>query len=116
MNRDLDNLTPLDARNSLLMDHSERKATHLKAPLVSDYPTSTVSSLTSYDRLPAYRDHTPPPRRFGPRESTETLVNSAASIGERHHRNTSRESDGVSPPPIARQPTVPNMGYRGIAY
>ncbi|KAI9878722.1 MAG: hypothetical protein M1830_010682 [Pleopsidium flavum] len=116
MNRDLDNLTPLDARNSLLMDPSEYKESRLKAPLVSGYPMSTVSSHTSYDRIPNYRDQTPPPRRFGPGESTENLVSSAASIEERHHRSTSRESDGVSPPPVGRQPTVPNMGYRGMAY
>ncbi len=116
LNRDLDNLTPLDARNSLLMDPSDYKDSRLKAPLVSGYPMSTVSSHTSYDRLPTYRDQTPPPRRFGPGESTENLVNSAASSGESHHRSTSHESDSVSPPPVGRQPTVPNVGYRGMAY
>jgi hypothetical protein len=33
LNRDLDNLTPLDARNSLLMDPSDYKDSRLKAPL-----------------------------------------------------------------------------------
>ena len=116
LNRDLDNLTPLDARNSLLMEPPGYNDSRAKAPLVSGYPTSTMSSRPSYDKLPSYRDQTPPPRRFGPRESTENLVGSTASIGHGHNRSTSPENYGVSPPPMGRQPTVPDMGYRGIAY
>ncbi|KAL8694281.1 MAG: hypothetical protein Q9218_001049 [Villophora microphyllina] len=104
LNRDLDNLTPLDARNSLLMDPAEYK--DAKNPHVRGYPMSTYSSRTSYDAPRSYRDETPPPRTWGRRESTENLVNSAASLGHRHERSRSRDSFGASPPPIMREPTL----------
>ena len=116
VNRDLDNLTPLDARNSLLMDPADYK--DAKDPHVQGYPMGTYSSRTSYDAVRPYRDETPPPRPWGGRrESTENLVSSAASLGHRHDRSNSRESFGVSPPPVTREPTVPDFGdYRGRAY
>ncbi|KAL8805105.1 MAG: hypothetical protein Q9182_002195 [Xanthomendoza sp. 2 TL-2023] len=115
LNRDLDNLTPLDARNSLLMDPADYK--DAKNAHVGEYPMSTYSSRTSYEAVRPYRDATPPPRPWGRRESTENLVNSAASIGQRHERSGSRESDDGSPLPQIRQPTVPDLGnYRGRAY
>ncbi|KAL8840928.1 MAG: hypothetical protein Q9170_001121 [Blastenia crenularia] len=113
LNRDLDNLTPLDARNSLLMDPAEYK--DAKNPQARGYPMSTYSNQTSYDAVRPYRDETPPPRPWG-RESTENLVNSAASLGRRHERSTSRDSGVASPPPLTRGPTVPDVGdYRGRA-
>ncbi|KAL8972870.1 MAG: hypothetical protein Q9183_000297 [Haloplaca sp. 2 TL-2023] len=116
VNRDLDNLTPLDARNSLLMDPADYK--DAKDPHVQGYLMGTYSSRTSYDAVRPYRDETPPPRPWGARrESTENLVSSAASLGHRHDRSNSRESFGVSPPPVSREPTVPDFGdYRGRAY
>ena len=114
-NRDLDNLTPLDARNSLLMDPADYK--DVKDPQVRGYPMSTYSTRTSYDAGRPYRDETPPPRPWGRRESTENLVSSAASLGHRHERSNSRESGVTSPPPLSRGPTVPDFGdYRGRAY
>ena len=113
LNRDLDNLTPLDARNSLLMDPAEYK--DAKAPQVRSYPMSNYSGRSSSEVLRPYRDQTPP-RRWTRRESSENLVSSAASIGH-HQRSDSRDSDRVSPPPMARQPTVPSvMDYHGRAY
>ena len=112
INRDLDDLTPLDARNSLLIDPMEYK--DVKNFQGKSYPLSTYSRRSSSPFTP-YRDETPPPRRArGIRDSSENLVSSAAKMG--HRRSISRESDGVSPPPIDRQPTVPNMGYHGQAY
>jgi hypothetical protein len=114
INRDLDDLTPLDARNSLLIDPIDY--TDTKNPSAKAYPLSTYTRRTSSTMAP-YRDETPPPRRTrGMNESTENLVSSASSMGHRHNRSTSRESDGLSPPPVGRQPTVPDMGYRGGAY
>ncbi|KAK4693955.1 hypothetical protein P7C71_g3539, partial [Lecanoromycetidae sp. Uapishka_2] len=115
INRDLDDLTPLDARNSLLIDPVDY--TDTKNPQVKAYPLSTYTRRTSSPMTP-YRDtETPPPRRArGMNESTENLVSSASSMGHRHNRSTSRESDGLSPPRAGRQPTVPDMGYRGVAY
>ncbi|KAL8913615.1 MAG: hypothetical protein Q9171_001580 [Xanthocarpia ochracea] len=96
VNRDLDNLTPLDARNSLLMDPADYRDG--KNPHVGVYPMSTYSSRASDDVVRPYRDETPPPRRWGQRESSENLVTSAASIGGRHESTISRESDDASPP------------------
>ena len=114
--RDLDNLTPLDARNSLLMDPVGHR--DLKAPHVTGYPMSTYGNRSSYDSSQPYRDQTPPPRGWREaRESSENLVSSAASIGHRHHRSSSRDSEGASPMPMARRPTVPIMDSpRGRAY
>jgi hypothetical protein len=39
--RDLDNLTPLDARNSMLMEPMAQKDTAYKAPIISDSPFAT---------------------------------------------------------------------------
>ncbi|KAI4201680.1 MAG: hypothetical protein LQ348_001613 [Seirophora lacunosa] len=114
-NRDLDNLTPLDARNSLLMDPADYK--DAKNPQVRGYPLSTYSSRTSYDAVRPYRDETPPPRPWGRCESSENLVSSAASLGHRHERSFSRESDETSPPPLSRGPTIPDLDEsRGRAY
>ena len=113
INRDLDDLTPLDARNSLLIDPIEY--TDAKNPSMKGYPMSTYTRRTSSPMTP-YRDNTPPRRARGANESTENLVSSAGGMGHRHNRSTSRESDGLSPPPVGRQPTVPDVGYRGMAY
>ncbi|KAL8655818.1 MAG: hypothetical protein Q9210_000659 [Variospora velana] len=115
VNRDLDNLTPLDARNSLLMDPADYK--DAKSPQARGYPMSTYSSRTSYDAVRPYRDETPPPRPWGRPESSENLVSSAASLGHRVERSSSRESDRTSPPPLSRGTTVPDLDdYRGRAY
>ena len=113
LNRDFDDLTPLDARNSLLIDPTEYK--DVKNPQAKSYPLSTYSSRRSYDMVQPYRDETPPPRRpRGADESSENLVRSAADMG--HDRSASQESDVVNSPSTRRQPTIPNMDYRGQAY
>ena len=116
INRDLDDLTPLDARNSLLIDPTDYK--DIKNPQAKSYPLSTYSSRRSYDTVQPYRDETPPPRR--PRdvdESSENLVSSAAAMGYGHDRSVSRESDDANSQSVKREPTIPNvMGYRGQAY
>ncbi|KAL8943308.1 MAG: hypothetical protein Q9216_001151 [Gyalolechia sp. 2 TL-2023] len=115
LNRDLDNLTPLDARNSLLMDPVDYK--DVKNPQARGYAMSTYSSRTSYDAAGPYRDETPPPRPWGRRESTENLVSSAASLGHNRERSISRGSGVTSPPPLTRGPAVPDFDdYRGRAY
>ena len=116
VNREIDNLTPLDARNSLLMDPTDYH--DLKGPRVDGYQMSTYKSRTDVDATRPYRDETPPPRSWNRRESTENLVSTAASIGRGHDRSTSRGSDSTSPPPVGRQPTVPHVmgGDRGRVY
>ncbi|KAL8772185.1 MAG: hypothetical protein Q9209_002620 [Squamulea sp. 1 TL-2023] len=111
VNRDLDNLTPLDARNSLLMDPADYR--DAKNPHVGEYPMSTYSGRSSYDAVRRYRDETSP-RPWGRGESSENLVSSAASLGRRHERD---DSDDANPYPPTRQPMVPDFGdYRGQAY
>lgn len=120
LNRDLDNLTPLDARNSLLMDPVDYR--DIKDSQTKGYPLSAYDSRTSVDALrPPYRDETPSARpgwsRVRSEESTDYLVSSAASMGGRGHRRKSSDSFGSSVPSIGRQPTVPNMGaLPGRAY
>lgn len=121
LNRDLDNLTPLDARNSLLMDSSpltdykgrDFNPAMSKAPLVStSLHTTTTNSSTRYNPV-ASRDVSPPgyersidaPRGLGLRhddESRDNLVSGAASMGG---RDESRE----------RAPRLPNVDF-GHAY
>ncbi|KAI4223246.1 MAG: hypothetical protein L6R36_005565 [Xanthoria steineri] len=113
LNRDLDTLTPLDARNSLLMDPADYR--DAKNPQVGSYPLSTYSTRTSYEGSRPYRDETPPQHSWRRRESSENLVGSAASIGRSYDRR--RESDDGSPFPQTRQPTLPEFGdHRGRAY
>jgi len=99
--RDSDDLTALDARNSLLIDPE-------KTPSVSEAPST--------GRWAPDRDRT---HRSGSAASQDRvgLVGSAAPMGYGHSRSISPESDHLRPPSLARQPTVPMMGYkRGVAF
>jgi hypothetical protein len=126
LNRDLDNLTPLDARNSLLMDPANMPLSSgangayehdVKHPLVRD---ASADSFTHNEPGNPYavpmRPFTPQSqhRTLGSRDSHENLVQHAAPLG------------GVSGSP-PRQPAIPNLagyggnsgaggGYRGVAY
>lgn len=108
LNRDLDDLTPLDARNSLLMDPTQlteykgagsQVSEYKKAPLVSPSLTGTTKSKIAYDPLSKGSDSS-----YGGRpglsrdESQQNLVSSAASMGGRDRSN--------SP---ARQPRLPDV-------
>lgn len=121
MQRDLDNLTPLDARNSLLMDSAqltEYKGAQpntgmTKAPLVSPslHPSNSNASHARYNPVPG-RDTSPPgysstfgrSNTFGahPNDSRDNLVTSAASFAG---RDRSRSPE----------PKLPNVGF-GRAY
>lgn len=115
LHRDLEDLTPLDARNSLLMDPIEYRSSSAKGARAYAYPPSTYSDETHGDAIPLYRDQTPPPRRWGRRESDENLVQSAASMGRGRTRSARKDSDSISPPAVGRQPRLPNMENRGVA-
>lgn len=106
LNRDLDNLTPLDARNSLLMDPMSYD-NELKHPLVpQDSASSFMREPTNpYAGATPLRPYTPPTYRpTTSDDSRQNLVQGAAPLGGR----------GDSPPP---QPTIPDVsgynGYRG---
>jgi len=99
--RDLDALTPLDARNSLLMEPMAQKAGMGVPPPYGDHKGR-------YDTVP--RDQSPSygsersmsrPSRFARDDDRDYLVSGAAGMGRRDDRSVSRSPD--------RQPTVPDV-------
>ncbi|KAL4974527.1 hypothetical protein BDW66DRAFT_139714 [Aspergillus desertorum] len=92
MNRDIDDLTPLDARDSLLMDHPPRK----------DY--SEMSNFNFTGPYEPYRD-------------TDRLVDSRYHDDPLYGRNMSRDSRGSSNSydshgsPDGRHPTKPGYAF-----
>ena len=107
-NRDIDNLTPLDARNSLLMEPMAQQNTAYKTPLSS---TGTFSSDKKGRYDPVDRAESPAltentfrrPSRFDREDDRHNLVSSAASMGTRDR--------SVSTSPPNRQPTLPDLEY-----
>lgn len=98
-NRDLDDLTPLDARESLLIEHPPRK----------DF--NEMSKFNFAGPYEPYRDHPSRPDSTG---SNERLV--YADYGVAHSRGSSqdsRHSGHRSPSLEGRHPTT--AGY-GMAY
>jgi Transient receptor potential (TRP) ion channel/ML-like domain len=103
--REFDNLTPLDARNSLLMDHKRDFSTsstlnesmsHTRDP---SYPFPASSGLKHVPT--GYREESPP--RW--RNERSSLMGSAGDMGVRHERSLSRDS--------RLEPTVPQIGLNG---
>ncbi len=125
MNRDLDNLTPLDPRNSLLMEPPTTTTTsRLSDPSMrkdrgrfGDDGTDTNSRI--YDRYHTYRSESPEDGRgmnmvsSGRRDSQEGLVRSAAGMPYSSYSQPGayrdREPEGGYPG-YTRQPTMPNIG------
>jgi hypothetical protein len=114
--RDLDNLTPLDARNSLLMDPQEYKRTSLPSPF--------GPRTEGYDRVPLAEQHTayqgPGGRAFG--DDQGHLLADASTFGRApsHDRHLSRDSSpgpdaemGYHQPPgyVSNAPWQPQRGY-----
>lgn len=110
LNRDLDDLTPLDARNSLLMEPMAQKGgLDSRAPLVQSAPFGDQKGR--YNPVPA-RPSSPAmasersfsrPSRFDRDDDRDRLMSGAASMGGRTDRSVSRSPD--------RQPTLPNVGH-----
>ncbi|KAN0076054.1 Transient receptor potential (TRP) ion channel domain containing protein [Elaphomyces granulatus] len=98
MNRDFDNLTPLDARNSLLMEHP---------PL----PRGSVQDMSRFNQTGPYEPyrHRSIPRR---NESMDLLIRSD-SPSNYHNRFPSRDS---SPSPEDPHLPVPHPHPYGVAY
>ncbi|EUC49844.1 hypothetical protein COCMIDRAFT_32853 [Bipolaris oryzae ATCC 44560] len=96
--RDLDNLTPLDARNSLLMDPQEYKRSSLPSPF--------GPRTEGYDRVPLADQHTAYPgpggRQFG--DDQGHLLADASTFGRAPSHDRMRSHDS-SPGPDAE------MGY-----
>jgi len=134
LNRDLDNLTPLDARNSLLMDPTEYKgAAGYRAPMVSANRLSALNPISDrgYTPVPG-SEHTFPDRPPLVRNGTQDpLLNDATGFGAElgHDRSRSHDrsfsDDQSTSPPESRPPRLPSMHlhngslgaeYRGVRY
>ncbi|KAL3471713.1 hypothetical protein BJX99DRAFT_263027 [Aspergillus californicus] len=102
MNREIDDLTPLDARASLLMDHSPRK----------EY--AEMSNFNFTGPYEPYRDQQPLNSKQGFRQSTERLVDSEyrddPRDGRTMSRNSRRSRDSLGSSE-GRQPTKPGYGF-----
>ncbi len=109
LNRYLDNLTPLDARNSLLMEPMAQHNTAYKgaAPPIGPFsdPKGRYDAVPRRPASPTYTDTSAFTRapRFQREESNEHLVSSAASMGRRDR--------SVSTSPPERQPTLPDLDF-----
>ena len=111
LNRDLDNLTPLDARNSLLMEPMAQQNTAYKPGLVT--APAFGDKKGQYNPVP-HRADSPAltetssfsrPSRFERQESRENLVSSAAGMGR---RDRSASTSAHQP---ERQPTLPDLDF-----
>ncbi|KAI5196265.1 TRP-domain-containing protein [Aureobasidium subglaciale] len=109
LNRDLDDLTPLDARNSLLMDPTQlteykgagsQVSEYKKAPLVSPSLNSTTKSNIAYNPMSKRSDGVYAGRpQLSRDESQQNLVSGAASMGGRDRSHS----------PAAREPRLPDV-------
>ncbi|KAK4982043.1 hypothetical protein LTR66_009515 [Elasticomyces elasticus] len=129
LNRDLDNLTPLDARNSLLMDQTP--LTQYKGDAAHPQPQTTKASLVSsslhmrgnsaakgrYNPLPhrpaspaSYADYGRGgrPAYLARGSSSQRLVTGAASMAGRDERSRSPSVGRYSD----REPTLPDVDLR----
>lgn len=102
--RDLDNLTPLDARNSLLMDPQEYKRNSVPAPFTNrgGYESVPLSEQqTGYTGARQYNDR-------------EGLLGDAASFGGRDHTHDRSPSGGRAPrlPEVDFSSPAPQGGYQ----
>ncbi|KAF1356436.1 hypothetical protein BDV97DRAFT_287282 [Delphinella strobiligena] len=132
-NRDLDDLTPLDARNSLLMESSmstEYKGNvHAKAQMVSPSLHTTTSKDSRYDPVSTKRpesqegyemsqrhsqfnsNRNSSRRGFTRDETKEGLIESAAEMGS-HERERSSSPPDYDRQHEARLPNVELRSYR----
>ncbi|CAI7603929.1 hypothetical protein PCG10_005856 [Penicillium crustosum] len=97
-NRDIDDLTPLDARDSLLMDHPQRKQ------------YAEMSNFNFTGPYESYRDDPKQARSLGSNERDGLVRN---DYGVAHGRSASPESHHSRSSIEGRRPTAP--GY-GMAY
>ncbi|RJE25928.1 DUF907 domain-containing protein [Aspergillus sclerotialis] len=98
MNRDVDDLTPLDARESLLMEHHP--------PRKDDSEMSKFNFTGPYQ---PYHDHVP---RHSPTGSTDHLVGPNYSLSNQHRRSFSRDSHDSNHSFDGRPAAAPGYGLR----
>ncbi|PFH55983.1 hypothetical protein XA68_17239 [Ophiocordyceps unilateralis] len=109
MQRDCDALTPLDARNSLLLDPSRKDTKSSVLSLSLDHSEKSLTRSDSeryYPTTPAFESSYMLPTPLAPGDATRSLVDSAAPMGVASHDSTS--------PPLERDyrgPLGPSYGY-----
>ncbi|KAF1963497.1 TRP-domain-containing protein [Byssothecium circinans] len=99
--RDLDNLTPLDARNSLLMDPIEYK----RSSIHSKFAPRGYNPVPLSEQNTAYAG----PRQF--HDGNEHLLAETASIGTSHSHARSISGEHSISPPNARAPRLPSVDF-----
>ncbi|KAF2213527.1 hypothetical protein CERZMDRAFT_96360 [Cercospora zeae-maydis SCOH1-5] len=116
MQHDFDALTPLDARNSLLMTdvkhlaYTQQDTSYKAAPIVSAAPFG-APARGRYDPVEHQRrTESPAGHRY---HEEDHLVSSAASMGrhEPAYRDHSRDSSSSRPPGLERQPRLPDLDF-----
>ncbi|KAK8153145.1 hypothetical protein IWX90DRAFT_82085 [Phyllosticta citrichinensis] len=111
LNRDLDNLTPLDARNSLLMDPTEYKGAR----------GSIIAHAKGYDPVPMQEGlvkPSPSPSPYGSGTHTrstshENLLYGAAPMPDDHHAASGGADSRSRSPPRERAPRLPDIETGG---
>lgn len=102
LERDLDNLTPLHARNSLLMESMTQHGSDpsvYKAPIVAASPFGPTDKRGRYDRVPRPAS---PVSRMSDRDD-EFLMSRAVPMGYRDHSR--------SPSVQSREPRLPDLNF-----
>lgn len=113
MNRDLDALTPLDARNSLLMTDVkhpfvDENTSYKAAPIVSSSPFAPARGRYDPVERQRGRPETPP----GVFHEDDHLIARAASMGAQgHFRDQSRGSSVSRDLDLEREPRLPDIHY-----
>lgn len=104
LERDLDNLTPLHARNSLLMESMTQHGSDpsvYKAPIVSASPFGSTDKRGRYDLVPGPRAVSPASRMDD--RDDEHLMSRAVPMGYRDHSR--------SPSVQSREPRLPDLNF-----
>ncbi|KAF2402466.1 TRP-domain-containing protein [Trichodelitschia bisporula] len=110
-NRDMDALTPLDARNSLLLSPEEYKSTGRGQPPITDVPTLDPKHYKSNSQDSYQMEETSYRAYHRPAESRDRLLSTS-------HSNEQVIGRDVSPQPSMRAPLLPevDLGYRRGGY
>lgn len=101
MSRDLDNLTPLDARNSLLLDPSEYKGAYAQ------------KRDSSADRLTPYGQDYDYGHARSVSETRTHLLSDVGTAGEPNHRYSDRSDSSDRAPRLPQIQPTPAVGGGG---